>query len=381
MRGCRALANHSIKQNIRGMGAYSRGTMRRRSTNILIFALMLALAACSRKRSPRPRHSASRAPVATPATPTPTAAPVTPTAEQPPAETPTALAVSRVGVFVGTSSGNVEKRPLGSGASAPLSAEDASHIIAKGDHVVALSAALNGSLLAVTHSFRGVRSVWLYDQATLAVRGQLPGADGSRRLMLSADGRLLMAYGASITLWGTANSAKLADVAAEDPEEVRMNAAGTLLAIKQQSNPAFERPMKGGGHEWIMPSSDISVMQRDGTIVQRATELYHVPDYALSPDGRLLIIGNTAGGIDVLGRGVAPKKSAKLGAKRLAVSHDSKRAAVARREGRVLLVDLLNPSKTSTLPSSGEPRQMAFAAGDRALYVMTEAGVEVLPIP
>lgn len=381
MRGCRALANHSIKQIIHGMGAYSRGTMRRRSTNILIFALMLALAACSRKRSPRPRHSASRAPVATPATPTPTAAPVTPTAKQPPAETPTALAVSRVGVFVGTSSGNVEKRPLGSGASAPLSAEDASHIIARGENVVALSAALNGSLLAVTHGFRGVRSVWLYDQATLAVRGQLPAADGSRRLMLSADGKVLMAYGANITLWSTANSTKLAEVAAKHPQDVRMNAAGTLLAIKQrQGKLPFERPMKGGGYEWIVPSADISVVQRDGTVVQRATELYSVADYALSPDGRLLIIGR-ADRIDILGRGVAPKKSAKLGLESLTVSHDSKRAAVRTHDSTLLLVDLLSPSKTSTLPSPGVPRQMAFAADDRTLYVMTEAGVEVLPIP
>ncbi len=381
-------------------------------------ALALALVACSKKKKPPPRPTGP-----------PTARPrATPN----PARLPVALAVSKLGVFVAMADGRVEKRPLGPTASrhivasgvrtmtkqaasevAPAkmdaSAEDAksakppvainsadakasadalgagvaaSRVITNGKGVRALAAAKDGSLLAVTHAFAHGREIWLYDQATLSIRGRLgKEADGQHRLALSDDGKLLVAQGGSVTLWDTESKEKLRELPVKEPQGVRMSADGSVLAIQQRGEPSFERPMKGGGHEWVMPSPSIVVMQSDGKRLRLEKDLNPLADYALTPDGKLLLIGHYSGGLDVVPFVGKQRKTDDLLLASLTVAPDSKRAAVGSTDGFVHLVDLADPKKTVRLSNDDQPQQMAFSHDGKTLYVLTRTKVNVLSLP
>ncbi len=380
--------------------------------------LALALVACSKKKKPLPRPTG-------PPTAKPRAAPS-------PAELPVAIAVSKIAVFVAMADGRVEKRPLGPSASkrvaasavrtmtkqaasehatakmdastdaakppaAKLDAADAtanadasgadaagsaSSVITNGKGVRAMAAAADGSLLAVTHEFAHGREIWLYDQATLSIRGRLgKEADGQHRLALSDNGKLLVAQGGSVTLWDTESNQKLRELPAKEPQEVRMSADGKVFAIQQRGEPSFERPMKGGGHEWVMPSPSIAVMRSDGKQLHIEKELNPLADYALTPDGKTLLVGHYSGGLDVIRLGGKAKKSSGLLLAALAVSPDSKRAAVGSTDGFVHLVNLAKPNDTKRLLHDDQPQQMAFSQDGKTLYVITRTKVNVLATP
>ncbi|HMR75927.1 MAG TPA: hypothetical protein PKD61_12465 [Polyangiaceae bacterium] len=386
---------------------------------LAVASLALALVACSKKKKPPPR------PI-DPPTARPRAAPN-------PADLPVALAVSRLGVFVAMAGGRVEKRPLGPSAARrvvpsgpwrmtkrapselanakldastdaasndkpPLAEPDSAdakvdaagadtarttaNVVANGKGVRAMAAARDGSLLAVTHEFAHGREIWLYDQATLSIHGRLgKEADGQRRLLLSDNGKLLVAQGGSVTLWDTEAKQMLREPPANQPQEVRMSADGSMLAIQQRGEPSFERPMKGGGHEWVMPSPSIVIMQSDGKLLRLEKDLNPLADYALTPNGRMLLIGHYSGGLDVVPFVGEPKKAEGLLLASLAVSPDSKRAAVGSTDGFVHLVDLADPKKTVRLSNDDQPKQMAFSHDGKTLYLITRTSVNVLALP
>jgi dipeptidyl aminopeptidase/acylaminoacyl peptidase len=385
---------------------------------IVATTVALALVACGKDKKKTPPRPTS------PPTAAPRAAPN-------PAQQPVAIAVSKFAVFVALADGRVEKRPLGKDASKSLAASreksapttqnsarpkassDAFKVAARGSDsrasqstaapdsgasrealtkpsgvltngkgIRAMAAASGGSLLAVTHEFARSREVWLYDQATLTISRRLgTETDGSHRLLLSADGSRLVAQGRNVTIWDTGSGEKLQELSVHKPQDVRMSADGSVLAIQQRGEESFERPMKGGGHEWVMPSPSIVVMQADGKRLRLEKDLNPLADYALTPDGRALLVGHYSGGLDVIPFVGEAKKTDGLLLATIAVSPNSKRAAVGSTDGFVHLVDLTNPKQTVRLVNDDEPEQMAFSHDGKTLYLITRTSLNVLQLP
>jgi len=294
----------------------------------LVVLTQLALGVCStdcgRERAAgQPVSSSSAAPIAAPLSPTPTLTPKVTTAPKT-AENVFLLASGSSLLATGESDMVVRLRDPATlavvgalevpeiGAAPPEFADASAESSTAGErgHVVlrALAVAGDGRTLAASYGDPPRSAVVLWHvpadpKATAPTQlAKFEGVD-AQSLALSRDGGRLAvatrtATGMTVAVFDTAKQERTYGESVARAARVALSDDGTVLVVMAHGAPAEDRPMPGGGHEWVVNPPLLT--WRSLTTHQHAQITgVHFSDFAVSEDGSSAVLGLYSNGYDV----------------------------------------------------------------------------------
>lgn len=192
-----------------------------------------------------------------------------------------------------------------------------------------------------------------------------------------------IAASAYVLAWGAAGllvNETLFDTSTEKPSRelglppaqgrkwASQNAAYLLRA---DAKPSYERPMKGGGHEWIVPPSKVELIDV-ATGKRREIPNATSGDARVASDGTVVLPGFRVIAPDGKAREV--KGIPGIG-NEWTLSPDGKHVAVMDGSYSVYLVDLATGKQSSLDKPSGRVSALVFAPNGRELYGCSSEGV------
>jgi WD40 repeat protein len=141
--------------------------------------------------------------------------------------------------------------------------------------------------------------------------------------------------------------------------------------LRTDAKPSHERPMKGGGREWIIPPSKVELVEV-ATGKRREIPNATSGDARVANDGTVVLPGFRV--VTPTGQTRDVKGIPGIG-NEWALSPDGKRVAVMDGSYSVHLVDLATGKQSSLDKPSGRVSSMIFAPSGRELYACSSEGV------
>lgn len=144
-----------------------------------------------------------------------------------------------------------------------------------------------------------------------------------------------------------------------------------LYLLRSDAKPSYERPMKGGGHEWVMPPSTIELVEVSTGKRREIASGTH-GDARVANDGTVVLSGFRV----IAPNGQAREVKGPPGTGNAwALSPDGKRIAVIDGSYAMYLVDVATGKQSSLDKPGGRVSSMVFAPSGRELYACSSEGL------